>query len=70
MNWKRFLLYALRWQLGGLVIAPILWVFLEYYQLNYIVAMIIMQVFGAIIFYPIDMWIAKRKEKKENNLVE
>ena len=70
MNWKRFLTYSLRWQLGGIIIAPILWVLLEYLEWDYIISMIIMQLLGAIIFYPIDMWIAKQKEslnKKEMN---
>jgi hypothetical protein len=65
MNWKRFLIYSLRWQLGGIIIAPILWVLLEYLKLEYILAMIIMQLIGAAIFYPIDMRIAKQKENKK-----
>lgn len=63
MNWKRFLMYSLRWQLGGIVIAPILWVLLENWELNYILSMFLMQIAGAAIFYPIDMWIAKQKDK-------
>jgi len=61
MNWKRFLIYSLRWQLGGIIIAPILWFLLEYMEMRYIIAMVSMQLIGAVIFYPIDMWIAKRK---------
>ena len=63
MNWTRFLIYSLRWQLGGIIIAPILWVLLEYLEWDYIISMIIMQLIGAAIFYPIDMWIAKQKQK-------
>jgi hypothetical protein len=64
-NIKRFLLYALRWQVGGIIIAPILWLLLEYLKLEYILSMVTMQLIGACIFYPIDMWIAKQKEKKD-----
>jgi len=64
VNWKRFGLYVLRWQLGGIIIAPILWLLLEFLKLEYIVAMVAMQLIGASIFYPIDMWIAKRGRSK------
>jgi hypothetical protein len=67
---KRFGFYMLRWQFGGIIIAPILWVLLEVLKLEYITAMVLMQFIGACIFFPIDMWIAKQKEKingKENS---
>jgi len=65
VNWKRFGLYALRWQLGGIIIAPILWVLLEYLKIEYVLSTILMQLIGAVIFYPIDMWIASKKKKDE-----
>jgi len=70
MNWKRFLLYNLRWQLGGIIIAPILWLFLEYLQWDYILSMFLMQLFGAAIFYPLDMWIARQKDKINTKAIE
>ena len=60
---KRFGFYMLRWQFGGIILAPILWVLLEVISMEYIKAMIVLQFIGACIFFPIDMWIAKQKEK-------
>ena len=54
----------LRWHLGGVILAPILWVILEHFKLPYLPGMLILQTIGAFIFFPIDMWIAKQKEKK------
>ena len=66
-NRKRFTLYALRWQLGGIILAPILWVLIEYFKIAYIPAMIILQLIGACIFFPIDMWISRQRGKKKDN---
>jgi len=38
---------------------------LEHWKLDYILAMFLMQLIGAVIFYPIDMWIAKRKKNEK-----
>lgn len=65
MNWKRYSIYFLRWQLGGIIIAPILWLLLEYWELGYLWATFLMQFIGSMIFYPIDMWIAKRKKDEK-----
>lgn len=68
VNWKRYWIYNVRWQLGGLVLGPILWVLLELIEFPYIIAMIILQLVGAAIFYPIDMWIAKQKNKNDDKV--
>ncbi|CAG7581202.1 MAG: hypothetical protein SLAVMIC_00725 [uncultured marine phage] len=65
-NRKRFTLYALRWQLGGIILAPILWTLLEYFKLPYLMSMIILQLIGACIFFPIDMWISRQRGRKQN----
>ena len=60
---KRFGFYMLRWQLGGIILAPILWFFLEKCEWPYLISMIVLQLIGACIFFPIDMWISKQKVK-------
>ena len=65
MNWKRYLIYHLKWQLGAIVAIPSLYLFLDVLHLNYCLAIFLFQLIGAIIFYPIDKWILSRKEQPD-----
>lgn len=55
---KQFLLYTLRWMLGGVVLSPILALF---YSLGPFIANVLTSIVGAIIFYLVDKWIFKTK---------
>ena len=61
-NWqiKRKLAYALKWQMGSPLIALILWVMNKAGSQNTLVNIIIANIVGAIIFYPIDKKIFKK----------
>jgi putative flippase GtrA len=68
-KWKRYLLYHFKWQIGAVVAVPSLYLFLDILHLRYWLAIFLFQLIGAIVFYPIDMWILSRKEqttKKKN----
>ena len=59
---KKFLLYASRWQLSGLVLAPCI-IFIE----NPILATIIANSMGACLFFWVDKFILQyNKEEKKN----
>lgn len=60
---KPFLTYALKWQLGFIVTIPSLYFFIDYCHLNYVWATILMQIIGAVVFYPIDSYIFKKQNK-------
>ena len=56
---KRFIIYALRWQASGLILAPCLIFLLPY--TNELTATIIANLFGAVIFFWLDFYIFRRK---------
>lgn len=60
---KSFLTYALKWQLGFIVTVPSLYFFIDYCKLNYVWATILMQIIGAVVFYPIDSRIFNKQQK-------
>lgn len=61
-NWqiKRKLAYALKWQMGSPLIALILWVMNKVGSQNTLVNIIIANIVGAIVFYPVDKKIFKK----------
>jgi hypothetical protein len=61
-NWqiKRKLVYALKWQMGSPLIALILWVMNKVGSQNTLVNIIIANIVGAIVFYPVDKKIFKK----------
>lgn len=61
-NWqiKRKLVYALKWQMGSPLIALILWVMNMVGSQNTLVNIIIANIVGAIVFYPVDKKIFKK----------
>ena len=62
-NWqiKRKLVYALKWQMGSPLIALILWVMNKAGSQNTLVNIIIANIVGAIIFFPVDKKIFKNR---------
>lgn len=56
-NTKRFLLYAAKWQLGAIVVVPCMYLFVEKYHFNYVLSTFLMQIVGALVFYPIDYYL-------------
>lgn len=58
---KKFLLYSLKWELGSLVMIPVL---LYIPTDNVILKTIIGNFIGAIIFFRIDKWIFSRDKKE------
>lgn len=62
-NWqiKRKLIYALKWQMGSPLIAFILWVMNKVGSQNTLVNIIIANIVGAIVFFPVDKKIFKNR---------
>ena len=61
---KQFLIYAIKWQLGSIVLVPALWILNEKFHLGYLLSTFIAQLFGAIVFFPVDKWIFNKTHKK------
>jgi len=61
-NWqiKRKMVYALKWQMGSPLIALVLWVMNMAGSQNTLVNIIIANIVGAIVFYPVDKKIFKK----------
>lgn len=59
---KKFLLYLLRWQLSTPILALILFLMKDW---NYLIATIVANLIGGIIFFWVDRWIFNKKDKKE-----
>lgn len=55
---KRFVIYACRWQLSSIILAPVIWLVPN----QPIVAAIVANLIGACVFFPIDMWIFKKRK--------
>ena len=60
---KKFLLYLLRWQLSTPILALILFLLKDW---NYVLATIVANLIGGIIFFWVDKWIFNKKSKKED----
>jgi hypothetical protein len=54
---KKFLIYAIKWQGGTPIMALCLWVL----PLDGWLKVIVGNIIGAIIFFPIDSWIFRKK---------
>lgn len=61
-NWKRIILYHLRWQAGFFLAYPITLLLLDYFHFPYWLMIITFQFVGALVFYMIDYSIFKKKE--------
>jgi len=61
-DWKRYFKYHLKWQAGIVITAPLMYLFIDYCQMNYWAAVFSFQFVGAIIFWPIDNYIFNRKK--------
>lgn len=59
---KKYLLYHFRWQTGAIITIPAMYLFIDIMNLSTWIAVIFMQFVGAIVFYPIDQYIFKKKE--------
>lgn len=58
---KKFLLYLLRWQLSTPILALVLLLMKDW---NYLIATIVANLIGGIIFFWVDKWIFKDKKQK------
>jgi hypothetical protein len=56
---KRFLIYFFRWQISSLILAPCIYIFSD----SIILAAICSNAIGASIFWWIDKWIFKERNK-------
>ena len=63
--WIRYAKYHLRWQTGFLIATPVMYICIDYLKMDYWLAVIIFQFIGALIFYPIDAYLFKKKQKSE-----
>lgn len=61
-DWKKYLNYHLKWQLGIIITAPLMYLFIDYCGMNYWLAVLSFQFVGAIIFYPIDTYIFNKSK--------
>ena len=59
---KKYILYLLRWQLSSVILAPAI-----YLISNAILAAVIGNFIGGLIFFHIDRWIFKKGEKDMND---
>lgn len=57
---KKFGIYLFRWQTGWFIFTPILYT-CDYYKIKLWLSIIIAQFIGALIYYPIDTYIFKKK---------
>ena len=60
---KKFATYLLKWQAGSIVTIPLMFLLIDHWHLNYYLAVLIFNFIGAIIFYPIDLYIFKQDKK-------
>jgi len=60
LNWRRFALYLGRWQLSGVVLAPILYLMTHAHPLDSALATIVANLIGGSVFYWIDLKIFKK----------
>lgn len=61
---KQFLTYMFKWQIGIIICAPLMYLFIDYLHFPYWLSMVCFNFVGAIVFYPIDTWIFKRRERQ------
>ena len=59
---KTFLKYMCKWQLGFIVAVPCLYFFIDVLEYPLWLSTILFNFVGAVIFYPIDVWILKNKK--------
>ena len=64
---RKFLLYAMKWQLGTIITVPLLYLFIDILHLSYLWSTICFNLVGAAIFFPIDLWIFRKKDKNTDN---
>lgn len=64
---KKFLLYLLRWQLSTPILALVLLLMKDW---NYLIATIVANLIGGIIFFWVDKWIFNKKDKKDIDAVD
>lgn len=62
-DWKKYLKYHLKWQLGIIVTGPLMYLFIDYLHFNYWSAVLSFQFVGALIFWPIDNFIFNRTKQ-------
>ena len=55
---KQFFIYILRWQLSSIVLAPVIWLLPN----QPIAAAILANLIGALVFFPIDTIIFKKRK--------
>lgn len=66
-NWKQFLIYHGKWQLSTIVTIPLMYLFTDIVGMPYWGSIISFNIIGAFIFWPIDKWIFRNKQKSLNN---
>lgn len=67
--YKKFGIYHLRWQMG-LILAPLMVLLVDILHLNTVLALILFNIIGATLFYPIDKHIFHGKKGSNANEVQ
>jgi len=60
MNIKRVLKYHLRWQTGFLYTYPVMYLFIDVWNMPMWLTILAFQFIGALIYYPLDKYIFKK----------
>lgn len=60
---KRFLQYALKWQLSTIITVPLLHLFVNVFGWGFLPATLVFNFVGACIFFPIDVWIFRHSHQ-------
>lgn len=67
-NWNRIGIYHFKWQIGFVIIWPCLELCYKILELGTLPALILSNFIGALLFYPIDLFIFnKTKNKKKDD---
>lgn len=60
---KRFIIYLMRWQLSGVILAPCIYLLSDY---GSIVSAIVANLIGGTIFYKLDKYLFNKKDNSNN----
>lgn len=62
-NWKTIAAYHFKWQIGFVILWPSLELCHNVLQLSTLPALVVSNFIGALLFYPIDLFIFNKKKK-------
>ncbi len=62
-NWKRIGTYHFKWQISFIILWPCMELCYSYLQLSTLPALVLSNFIGALLFYPIDLFIFDKSKK-------